>query len=83
MPANHHFSDLYSQITPSSVFVIYLALVLVLFVSKALFKFCKCSCCRSMKSKVDSVQVEQRLATFFSTLKNSDRESMIREEVLD
>lgn len=36
-----------------------------------------------MKSKVDIMQVEQRLATFFSTLKNSDRESMIREEVLD
>ena len=34
-----------------------------------------------MKRKVDQIQVEQHLATFFSSLKSSDRESMIREEV--
>ena len=83
MPAHHTFSDMYKELTPGSVFVVYLALTFFLFVSKVLFKCCKSSRCLSFKKKIDKIQVEQRLASFFSSLKSSDRQSMIREEVQD
>ena len=53
MPAHHSFSDLYKQLSPGSVFIVYLALLFFMFCSKALLKCCKMPICQSMRSKVD------------------------------
>ena len=83
MPANHNFSDLYSEITPGSVFVIYLLIVLILVVLRSMVVCCKIKQCFTFKLQIDEIQVKQNLANFFSALKTSDRESLIREEAVD
>ena len=83
MPANHNFSDLYSEITPGSVFVIYLLIVLILVVLRSMVVCCKIKQCFSFKLQIDEIQVKQNLKNFFSALKTSDRESLIREEAVD
>lgn len=40
MPAHRTFSDLYKELTPGSVFVVYFALTFILFLIKVFFK-CK------------------------------------------
>ena len=83
MPANHTFSDLYTQITPGSVFVIYLLILLILVVLRSMVICCKIKRCFSFKLQIDEIQVKQNLKSFFSALKTSDRESLIREEAVD
>ena len=83
MPANHAFSDLYTQISPGSVFVIYLLILLILVVLRSMVICCKIKRCFSFKLQIDEIQVKQNLKNFFSALKTSDRESLIREEAVD
>ena len=44
---------------------------------------CKIKQCFTFKLQIDEIQVKQNLANFFSALKTSDRESLIREEAVD
>lgn len=69
--------------TPGSVFFVYLLLVLVALLIRALFHCCKPKRCNPFPNRVDNMEVQQSLASFYSSLPTRVRESLIREEVLD
>ena len=84
MRADHRVSDLWKQLTPASVFVVYIAIMFFSFLIRMSTKWCSCGKkLFTFKTDIRNIHISQNLASFFSSLKRSDRESMIRKEVLD
>lgn len=42
MPSDHKFSDFYLKMTPGSIFIVYIVMLLVIFLSATCIKWCKC-----------------------------------------
>ena len=81
MKSNHEISDLWSQLTPGTVFFLYLLLMIVLLLKRIVSK------CNpehsSIRKKIEKFEVMKNLANFYSSLKSSHRISLIKEEVSD
>lgn len=80
---DHYFEQFWEQLTPGTVFFVYLFVVFTLFVTRIVVKKCKIERCYSNRFKVKNIEMRQKLANFFSALKPSQRASLIREEVVD
>ena len=81
MQSNHKISDLWNQLTPGTVFFLYLLLMIVLILKRIVSK------CNpeysSIRKKIEKFEVRKNLANFYSSLKSSHRISLIKEEVSD
>ena len=84
MKAHHSPSDVFTAILPSSVFLFYWLVFLVLLVISGLTRWCNIKFLYTVPQKVQAMMpLKQVLLSYFSALKISDRESLIREEVTD
>ena len=81
MPAGHSISDLWDQVTPGSVFFIYLLIIICIYVTRLIIGYCSIKCCFSHVQEANDIQVTQELTGFYSSLSTKTRESLIREEV--
>ena len=79
----HYVDGLFHNITPASIFLLCFALIALLTILRQIVNCCKIERFYSTQKKVARFQVRQRLASFFSSLKRRDRESLIKEELLD
>lgn len=75
----HRLSQCFTQITPGTMFVIYILVLLFLFTIRKLSGRCKAN--QSVKDLVEDLTVVEALEPFYSMLKTKDREFWFREEV--
>ena len=83
MPSSHKFSDFWEKLSPGSIFVVYIFMLLIIALSKLCIKYCRRLQGCDLPKRVKDIQVVQELAPFYSSLPNKVRESLIREEVQD
>jgi len=79
-PSHHQLNDLVDQITPGTVFFIYPVFLLLSMIMSCVCRSQKDSC-YTIRSNIDKIQVEQKLPNYFSALRTTAREALIREEV--
>ena len=84
MPSDHHLRDFVTHLSPGSIFIAYLILILLAVILRYCCKKCEYfKACRKLHERVKDIQVMQQLENFYAALPPKVRESLIREEVQD
>lgn len=83
MNSEHNIDVFWTQITPGSVFIGYLFLISILLFVRGIIFFGGIKSCFTFPMQIKNEQISQKLSNFFSALSTRDRNSLIREEVID
>ena len=84
-PSGHYFKQLFTQLTPGTIYVIMVGLLLLLTLISVTFRIfrscCKCRLGHSKYWDFDKIVTCKKVCNFTETLTNHQRESWLREEV--
>lgn len=83
MQSQHTVDEFFTQVNPGTVFIGYIILVLVWIVAGWLIKAFEIESLYSMRTRIGSYKVEQKLQNYFAAMSTKDRNSLIREEVIN
>ena len=83
MHPQHYFHGFWTQLTPGTVFFLYMVILAFIWLTRQFINICKIKRCYNKSKKIQKVHLKQKLANFFSSLPHRARESLIKEELLD
>ena len=83
MRPEHYVSGFWTQLTPATIFFLYIVITTVIWATRQIVNICKIERCYNKSRKIEKFNSKQKLANFFSSLPHRARESLIKEELLD
>ena len=83
MKAHHTMSQFVQQLTPGTVFFVYVLVAAAIITWTLFTRLTNFETCCTFPMKIENFNLSQKVANFFEAMRTRDRKSIIRETVLD